>query len=155
MHDSSTSQNTIYLFFTPFSGQLIEQKKSNIRNPTTMQTPKSTCYPSKLLLVDLGGWLANADSIAVITGVGGASMKTSYVRTFSKCFRASTYPGVQALQPTWTCWVKATVASSLESSPVAVALELVREIRLLMLRIPVVPQGDQTMAVVSTVSCFV
>lgn len=64
-------------------------------------------------------------------------------------------PGVHFFQATWSCWVKATVASSLESSPDAFASLEVSEMRLLMLRMPLLPQGDQMVAVVSTLSCLV
>ncbi len=65
--------------------------------------------------------------------------------------------GSQATQPPWLlgrcaylhliqemliCWVKATVASSSVMRPLAEALVLVRAMRLLMLRMPVAPQGE-------------
>lgn len=56
--------------------------------------------------------------------------------------------GVHFFQATCNCWVNATVASSLESSPEALESLLVRAMRLLMFKIPVVPHGDQTVAVV-------
>jgi hypothetical protein len=42
-----------------------------------------------------------------------------------------------------TCWVKATVASSSVMRPKADELELVRAMRLLMLRMPLAPQGEK------------
>jgi hypothetical protein len=64
-------------------------------------------------------------------------------------------PGVHFFHATWSCWVKATVASSLDSSPVPLAVLLASAMRLLMLRMPLLPQGDQMVAVVSTLSCLV
>jgi hypothetical protein len=66
-----------------------------------------------------------------------------------------TYPGVQALQLTCSCCVNATVASSFDNSPAAVEEVAVKERRLLMFRMPLVPHGDQIVAVVSTESCLV
>ena len=59
---------------------------------------------------------------------------------------------LHACQSTWTCCVKATVASSSEIWPKAVELRLVNAMRLFTLRIPVAPQGDQITAAVGTVS---
>jgi hypothetical protein len=64
-------------------------------------------------------------------------------------------PGVHFFHATCNCCVNATVASSLDSSPLALLFLLVRAIRLLMLRMPFEPQGDQMVAVVSTLSCLV
>lgn len=50
---------------------------------------------------------------------------------------------LQDFQLRWICWVKATVASSSVSTPVASLSALVRAIRLLMLRMPLAPHGEK------------
>lgn len=62
---------------------------------------------------------------------------------------------LQACQLTCTCWVNATVASSSEIWPEALALLDVSAMRLFTFKMPLAPHGDQMTDAVGTWSCFV
>lgn len=115
----------------------------------------SPTYLIRLLEVDTGtGLVSNADGVAGRGSRAASDLHVSIRNDFS-CWCKTHLLGVQGCHETCTCCVKATVASSLESSPKADELVERKLIRLLTLRIPVVPHGDQTIAVVSTLSCLV